>query len=166
VQGHYWKNGTLTGADLTRRLDKLAELGLPIYISEFDLQLGWTLNGRVIDEEYQAEMYALLYKTAYGHPAVAGITSWGFWDRMIWREGGGVLDEEGNRKPAFDALYDLIRGEWWTDETFTTDAEGEIALDATVAEYAVTVDGEEAAAQDYTLERGEGGAVLEVQLGE
>lgn len=169
VQVHEWrKRPTLTPDDFYERLDRLAEgTGLPIHISEFGIQTGTELNGREIDDDYQAELYDMVYRVAYGHPAVEAITAWGFWDNMHWRPGSGVLDADLNRKPSFHALHDLIKGEWWTDKTLRTDAGGDVLIDgAAFGDYAVSVSVEdkEMTSQLFIHGPGEGPSKFDINV--
>ncbi len=63
-----------SAAEISLKLDQIADLGLPIYISEFD-------NPKVNDEE-QLQIIQELFPVFYHHPSVAGIT---FWEHMEGR---------------------------------------------------------------------------------
>jgi GH35 family endo-1,4-beta-xylanase len=78
IQGHVWKEDILaTPGVVKERLDKVATLGLPIWITEFDVADD--------DETSCAEKLELVYRTAYSHPAVEGIIMWVFWSGGSWR---------------------------------------------------------------------------------
>lgn len=66
IQGHIWSEDILAHPEVIKqRLDKVAALGLPIWISEFDVADA--------DEKSNADKLELVYRTAYSHPAVEGI---------------------------------------------------------------------------------------------
>nr|KAG5712881.1 hypothetical protein BaRGS_007478 [Batillaria attramentaria] len=62
---------------MNARLDRLAEAGLPIWLTELDCQS--------TDENKRADFYEKVLRAFYGHPAVEGIMFWGFWDQRHWR---------------------------------------------------------------------------------
>ena len=63
IQGHIWNEDILaTPYVIKQRLDKLATLGLPIWITEFDVAQA--------DANKNADLLELVYRTAYSHPAV------------------------------------------------------------------------------------------------
>lgn len=169
VQVHEWrKRPILTPDDLYARFDTLAEeTGLPIYVSEFSIEAGTVLNGRVVDEDYQAALYEMVHRVCFGHPAVAGITTWGFWDASIWQKGAGVLREDLSHKPAYDALHHLIKDEWWTSADWVTSADGTASGEVTAGDYgaAVSLNGEEVPVEAHRAETTpDGGLLLEIGL--
>jgi endo-1,4-beta-xylanase len=96
VQGHAF--ATRVPAEVTRgNLDLLAATGLPIQVTEFDID-GPT------DEEQLAE-YQRVFPTFWDHPAVIGVTLWG-WRPGLWRtrQGAYLVREDGSHRPAFDWL--------------------------------------------------------------
>lgn len=125
VQGHF--NGAKVVPSLIReRLDRLAELGLPIKITEFDM--GTYDRGFAYSEEERANQYEMFLRTAFSHPAVKGILLWGFWDARHWMPGGGILAKDGSEKPAAKRIYDLWHKVWTTSGTFIADADGKISF--------------------------------------
>ena len=85
-----------------RRLDEIASLGLPVLITELSLVTNWTDAGPVcaLTEAEQAEMLERLVTLFYSHPAVAGVTLWGFWDGHMWVQGTGLYRKDFTPKPA------------------------------------------------------------------
>ncbi len=74
VQGHFF--GRAVADEIKAKLDRLAQFGLPIRVTEFDA----TTNS----EDMQARTLATVYATCFAHPAIAGITMWGFWEGAHW----------------------------------------------------------------------------------
>ena len=60
-----------------QRLDKLAQAGLPIWVTELDVMSQ--------DENKRADFLETALRALYGHPSVEGILLWGFWDQSHWR---------------------------------------------------------------------------------
>jgi GH35 family endo-1,4-beta-xylanase len=75
AQGHF---GATVNVPLTEaRIDSLAELGLPIWITEYD-----SVNA---DESVRAENVEALYRLAFSKESVDGVLMWGFWAGSHWR---------------------------------------------------------------------------------
>ena len=121
VQGHIWHDDILSKPGVIKeRLDRVAELGLPIWISEFD-----TAND---DEEVNAENLELIYRTAYSHPAVEGVITWVVWSERSWRGPNAGLAKADWSLNAAGRRYEALMEEWTTRETGVTDGEGKMAL--------------------------------------
>lgn len=132
VQGHIWSEDILATPDVIKqRLDKLATLNLPIWITEFDVAHD--------DAKKNADILELVYRTIYSHPAVEGITMWVFWSGASWRgPNAGLanrdwsLNESGKR-------YEALMNEWSTQASGTTDNNGVFTCRAFTGKYAVTL---------------------------
>lgn len=110
--------------ELERTIVELASLGLPIHITELDVNTaergqqnvgadvtnnaGVTGGGQVDKAlERQADQYANLFKICLKHKdSVKMITLWGVNDAVSWRAAGKPLlfDGENQPKPAFEAV--------------------------------------------------------------
>ncbi|MGF1484539.1 MAG: endo-1,4-beta-xylanase [Opitutales bacterium] len=111
--------------------DRVAELGLPIHLSELDFV--------VKDEQLRARALDQMMRIGFAHPAVEAMTLWGLWDPIKWNRDAALWDKDWNRLPAGDALHKLLREEWWTQWDGTADAEGKAELRAFYGDYTVTV---------------------------
>ncbi len=96
--------------DVESKLNYMAEIGLPLKITEFDIDV--TQVG--LSDEEMASEYAEMFRTAFSHPAVEGLLIWGFWDERIWKRGNGWYDSDFNAKPVADTIYNLIHNHWST----------------------------------------------------
>jgi GH35 family endo-1,4-beta-xylanase len=83
-------------ADLRRNLDKVAALGLPIYITEYDV-------ARTNDQE-QLNILQTQFPMFYDHPSVVGITFWGYVVGSTWVNGSGLIQPNGTPRPAMTWL--------------------------------------------------------------
>jgi endo-1,4-beta-xylanase len=104
VQGHAFATKAETPMSVHRaNLDRLAATGLPLYVTEFDLD-GAT------DEE-QLRDYQRVFPVFWEHPGVRGITLWGFRPGM-WRskEGANLVREDGTERPALIWLRKYVAG--------------------------------------------------------
>jgi len=131
IQGHLWSEDILAHPQVVKeRLDKVATLGLPIWISEFD-----TADP---NEKVNADRLELVYRTAYSHPAVEGIMAWVFWAGNSWRGPSGglakrdwTLNEAGKR-------FEALMAEWSTNISGSTDSTGILAFRGYHGDYSVT----------------------------
>jgi len=87
-------------ADLQRNLDKVAALGLPIYITEYDV-------ARTNDQEQLSIMQAQ-FPLFRNHPSVAGITLWGYVVGSTWVNGSGLIYGDGTKRPAMTWLMNYL----------------------------------------------------------
>lgn len=108
VQGHM--EGTLNWNVIKNKLDYIAELDIPIKITEFDMKI----DEQNISEESMAISYATMARLAFSHPAVNGLIFWSIWDKSAYRAGSGLFNEDRIPKPAADSVYHLIREKWVT----------------------------------------------------
>jgi endo-1,4-beta-xylanase len=86
VQSHYFNLENIRTNTIQDNLDALAETGLPITSSEFDLRG---------DENTQLERYKTYFPLFWEHPAVVGVTLWGYTNN--W---GGAIIMSGGREYA------------------------------------------------------------------
>ena len=94
VQAHFLER---TQASMIQaNLDTLAETGLPIYASEFDLNLA--------NDAQQANVMRDLFSVFWDHPAVAGVTHWGHLQGDIWRTDAYLIRTDGTLRPAMNWL--------------------------------------------------------------
>lgn len=107
-----------TAADLIGRLNLMATLGLPIYITEVSVYSGWSGGLRnTLSEKQQADYLKLLVSTLFGHPAIHGILFWGFWDGNHWIQNGGFYRMDFTPKASGVVLENMLFRDWWTNVT-------------------------------------------------
>ncbi|OGU60824.1 MAG: hypothetical protein A2V66_08720 [Ignavibacteria bacterium RBG_13_36_8] len=101
VQGHAFSTRGAV-ADMTQNLNTLATAGLPIQVTELDID-GPT-------DETQLTDYQRIIPVFWEHPAVEGITLWG-WRPGLWRntEKAYILDLNNSERPALVWLRDYIQ---------------------------------------------------------
>lgn len=89
-------------ATLRANLDVLAQPGLPLYVTEMDID-GPT-------DQQQLQDYQRVFPVFWEHPAVHGITLWGF-RPGLWRDqqGAALLRADGSEKPALQWLRGYLR---------------------------------------------------------
>jgi GH35 family endo-1,4-beta-xylanase len=114
-QAHFGGNPPGPEAVLAK-LDRFATLGLPIQITEFDIDTA--------DRDLQVAWTRDFLTTVFSHPAVSGVICWGFWEGSHWKPRAAFWDRDWNLRPNGRVWLDLFEREWTTDETATTDADG------------------------------------------
>jgi endo-1,4-beta-xylanase len=136
-------------------VDRFARFGLPLHLTETTLLSGELMPEHIVDlndyapehwpstpegEARQADELTRHYRSLVAHPSVAAITYWGITDRGAWLGApAGLVRADGSRKPGYDALHALIKGEWWLPPTsFRTDAEGRIRVGGFFGDYRVS----------------------------
>ncbi len=153
-------------------LDRFGRFGLPVQMTETTLVSGHLMPPEIVDlndyqveswpttpagEERQADEVARHYRTVVDHPAVESLTYWGLADEGSWLGApSGFVRLDGTLKPAFHALEDLIKGEWWlAPTTMTTDDAGRVTVEGWGGEYRIAAGG---AGATVAVRAGETGA--------
>ncbi|HEY5852379.1 MAG TPA: endo-1,4-beta-xylanase [Lysobacter sp.] len=104
VQGHAFATKNDTPMSVHRaNLDRLAATGLPIYVTELDID-GAT-------DAQQLKDYQRIFPVFWEHPGVKGITLWGYRPGM-WRskEKAYLVRKDGSERPAMAWLRGHVRG--------------------------------------------------------
>ena len=94
VQLHAFEH--VSDAVIRSILDRLATIGLPIYISELDINLA--------DDAAQLNRFKTLFPILWQHPAVNGVTLWGYKEHHIWQQNAYLLRADGTERPALTWL--------------------------------------------------------------
>ncbi len=141
-KGKYW----FSPQELWDAYDLLGtQTGLPIYITELfyvsdsaeDIR-GDYRQGKW-SESRQADAIEEFYRISFGHPSIEAIIYFGLPDSDVVQPSCGLLDENYQPKPAWDRLKKLIHGEWTTDVSGKTDADGIFTFNGFHGRYEVTV---------------------------
>ena len=112
MQGHSFSTTNRSAAQLRSSLDTLAATGLPLQITELDIDGAVLIDGVYVqDDERQRSEYARIFPVFWTHPAVMGVTLWG-WRPGLWRndEKAYLLEANGTERPAFVWLRDYVAG--------------------------------------------------------
>ncbi|MGI0485789.1 endo-1,4-beta-xylanase [Pantanalinema rosaneae CENA516] len=129
VQGHIRES--ITADRIKASLDALAQLGLPIKITEFDAVAA--------TEQEQARILKDVYRIAFAHPAVTGIFMWGFWQGAHWEPEAAIFKQNFEPKLSATQYQQLVYHDWWTRSSGQTDQTGNVAIRAFFGNYQVTV---------------------------
>lgn len=130
IQGHIGRQPRSPELILSD-LDMFLPLGLPIQITEFDIETK--------DEELQADYTRDFLIAVYSHPLVSGVILWGFWEGMHWKEDAAMFRKDWSEKPNAEVWKDLVLGEWKTDRREMTGKTGEVSVRGHFGEYEISV---------------------------
>jgi GH35 family endo-1,4-beta-xylanase len=137
-------------------LDRYSRFGLPIHFTENTLISGDLMPPEIVDlndwqvedwpstpegEARQAEEIVTMYRELFNHPLVEAITSWDFTDECWLNAPAGFLRKDSTEKPSYQALKNLIHGEWETHEKLVTDENGFININGFKGEYNISAEG-------------------------
>jgi endo-1,4-beta-xylanase len=81
-------------------IDKLAATGLPVYITEYDIDLA--------DDNQQRSVMQSQFTMFYTHPKVRGITLWGYVSGATWLPNSGLMSSSGQMRPAMSWLMTYL----------------------------------------------------------
>ena len=112
-------------------LERLTDLRLPIHATEFDIATD--------DWEAQADYLRDFLIAFFSHPSTESITQWGFWEKAHWIPRAALFTRDWRPKPAAEAYISLVNGEWKTDATGETDAQGNFRTRGFFGDYEITV---------------------------
>jgi len=145
----YW------GAEKTQEtLERFSRFYLPIHFTEISLVSGELMPAEIVDlndhqvdewptkpeaEIRQAEEAAKLYQILFEHPAVEAITYWELRDGGWLNAPSGLIRKDLSNKPAYDALLDLVKNQWWLSPTkMVTDDKGMLRLNGYLGTYSIS----------------------------
>jgi endo-1,4-beta-xylanase len=137
-------------------LERFERFNLPIHFTENTIVSGHLMPPEIIDlndyqvdewpstpdgEQRQAQEVVLHYKNLLAHPDVQAITWWDLSDGGWLNAPAGLLRKDYSRKPVYDELLKLIKGEWWLSPTrMTTDANGKFVFNGFLGEYELSTE--------------------------
>jgi GH35 family endo-1,4-beta-xylanase len=102
TQAHYFNVDAITAGNLQNALNNMAKSGVPIYVTELDLK------GNPVSETNQLNSYKTAFPVYWNHPAVAGITLWGYVEGATWSENTGILNSNGTERSAMTWLKSYL----------------------------------------------------------
>ncbi|WVZ20917.1 hypothetical protein V8G54_008239 [Vigna mungo] len=145
LEGHF----TIPNPPLIRAiLDKLATLGLPIWLTEVDIS-------KTIDTDSQGDYLEQVLREGFSHPSVNGIMLW-----TAYHPNGCyqmcLTDKNFKNLPAGDVVDKLLQ-EWKTGRVNgVTDVHGSYSFYGFLGEYTVTVNyGNRTTHSTFSLSRGQ-----------
>ncbi|ADN02449.1 endo-1,4-beta-xylanase [Spirochaeta thermophila] len=105
--------GGLDVLSFRRNMQRFADLGLKLYITEMDVRLPMPYTREHLEK--QADIYRNVVRECLMQPAVEAIQIWGFTDKYSWipshfpGEGAALIfDEQYRPKPAYYAMKEVL----------------------------------------------------------
>lgn len=98
-QGHFMETTPIE--TIKRNLDKLHATGIPIHISEYDVNLS--------DDAAQSQKLQEQFPVLWTHPGVEGVTLWGYQEGRVWRKDSYLIRADGSARPALKWLQAFLR---------------------------------------------------------
>ncbi len=114
-QAHAFTTAGTTASTMKANLDALATTGLPIYLTEMDIDGATDL--------IQLNELKRVFPVFWKHPVVQGITFWGF--RVgLWRnaQGAYLINQNGTERPALTWLKAYVNNTLATTQSITVSA--------------------------------------------
>ena len=115
MQMHTWLDGAPPAADLSANMQRLADLGLEIHITEMDVRLQNSTSDTVTKLEEQADLYRQVLSVCLSVTSCKAFLTWGLTDRYSWIPGFTgkpdaplLFDKDGLPKPAYFAIVKLL----------------------------------------------------------
>ncbi len=129
-QGHFGGN-VIPPERVISGLDRFAKLGLPIAITEFDVN--------TTDEQLQADYLRDFMTAVFSHPAANQFIMWGFWEGRHWLPDAALWRRDWTIKPNGQAFLDLVFNQWWTEANGKTNDKGIYQTRGFLGDYEITV---------------------------
>jgi len=130
MESHF-QDGLTAPTDLLAIYDRLASLGLPIRITELDIDTN--------DEQLQADYFRDFLTVSFSHPQINGILLWGFWESQHWRPDAALFRKDWTIKPNGQVWKDLVLGKWWTSVDGVSAADGGYSTRGFLGDYQIKV---------------------------
>jgi len=133
-------------------LARFDHFGLPIHFTENTLVSGHLMPPEYDDlndyqisdwpttpqgEDRQAREWVEMLTELFRHPLVEAVTAWDFNDGKWLGAPSGLVRKDNSAKPAYDALREKIKGDWWTQADAVTDGEGYVRVCGFMGDYEI-----------------------------
>ena len=124
-------------------LDVFEKEGIRVHITEFGIHEVHNIEGDVREGQWNADLqgryYEMIYSTMFSHPVVDAINMWGM-SANTWMTGSGLVDKDGQPKPSFHVLNNLIHKKWHTSQKGILPLNGKINCRAFYGDYLLRVE--------------------------
>jgi endo-1,4-beta-xylanase len=131
---HFGLTSLTPPEELLEVYDDFAKIAPNLQLSEFDVDAG-------DDEELQSDYYRDVMLATFSHPNLNAIVQWGFWENAHWKPNAALWRRDWSLKPAGKVYVDLVKNQWWTNESVRTDVRGVGSVRGFLGDYEITVTG-------------------------
>ncbi|HSC52949.1 MAG TPA: endo-1,4-beta-xylanase [Phnomibacter sp.] len=98
TQAHAFNVDKPAADTIKASIDLMATAGLPIFVTELDMNGG--IKGRQANDTLQLASFQKAFPVFWEHPAIAGITLWGYVSGTTWMAGTGIVSKDGVENPS------------------------------------------------------------------
>jgi endo-1,4-beta-xylanase len=98
LQAHFLEHTSID--TIKSNLKLLESAGLPIYISEYDVNIA--------NDSTQLAVYKKQFPIFWNDHQIKGATLWGYIQGTVWREDSYLLRTDGTKRPAFNWLLNYV----------------------------------------------------------
>jgi GH35 family endo-1,4-beta-xylanase len=119
--------------ELLEVYDDFATIAPRLQLSEFDVEAG-------DDDALQADYYRDVMIASFSHPNFVGIIQWGLWENHHWKPAAALWRKDWTLKPAGQVYVDLVKNQWWTNDSATTNNSGRCQIRGFHGDYRITVE--------------------------
>jgi len=142
MHGGNWSNARIWSV-----CQRFAAFKKPIHFTELTIlsgKKGWHLpapwSSTPRGQAEQAREVKRVYTMLFSHPSVEAITWWNLTDAHAWMQApSGLLAKDMSPKPAYNVLKKLIKEDWRTETSLTTDAKGRATFRGFYGRYELTI---------------------------
>ena len=136
VHGHFPVGLWADPQEMYKVIDYFKDRGIRVHLSEEYVDIGENVlgpvrNGITWTPQLQADYLCRYLTIAFSHPDVDMVNLWGLspgwgFDSSA-KNGSGILDDQGNPRPAWDALKKLFTETWRSHESLVSGLDGRIS---------------------------------------
>lgn len=127
----HFGSGVIPPERVLSGLDRFARFGLPIAITEWDME--------TTDELLQARYTRDFLTAAFSHPSVQSVMMWGFWEGKHWMPNASLYRRDWSLKPHGQVWLDMVKSAWWTNADGQTNNKGQFQTRGFYGDYEVLV---------------------------
>lgn len=109
TQAHCFNVDRTSADTLKAHLDLMATAGIPIFVTELDMNGG--IRGNQTNDSAQLVSFKKVIPVYWKHPSVAGITLWGYIQGSTWMSGTGIVSKSGEENPSMKWLKTYMSGQ-------------------------------------------------------
>jgi endo-1,4-beta-xylanase len=154
LQAHFGTQLT-PPTDLFARLTSFGQFGLPLAITEFDVNLN--------NEQLQADYLRDFMTVVFSSPNVNSFLMWGYWEGQHWIPNAALYRQDWSLKPNGQAYKDLLFKRWWTNATGLSNTNGQYGTRGFLGYYRITGTlGAKTVTQTIKLEKTSGEFVIKL----
>ncbi|NDP21041.1 MAG: T9SS type A sorting domain-containing protein [Paludibacter sp.] len=137
LQAH-WDNERIDWLEVKQKSDYLAEIGLPLKITEFDMDYNRIFGtDNAANRVKQAEDYGKIMRLVFSHPAYNGFLIWGLKDG--WRPNAGIFNSDMTARPSRDTIYKLVKQTWTTEYNGQASSNGGLNYNGYFGDYQIDI---------------------------